>query len=229
MKQIVIAIDGYSGCGKSTLARELADRLGYTYIDSGAMYRAITLEFMRKNVSLEDPGAQEATLRGLHLEWRRAPEGGPREMWLNGENVESAIREIDVASRVSEVAALPRVRDFAVACQRHMSRGGGVVMDGRDIGTVVFPDAELKIFMTASPEIRVERRYQEALTKREQVTREQIAENLARRDYLDTHRTMSPLTQAPDAVVIDNSHLSREAQLDRALELVSAAAGAPAN
>lgn len=229
MKKIVIAIDGYSGCGKSTLARELADRLGYTYIDSGAMYRAITLRFMRENVSLEDPGAQQAALRGLHLEWRGAPEGGPRQMWLNGENVESAIREIDVARRVSAVAALPLVRDFAVASQRLMSRGGGVVMDGRDIGTVVFPDAELKIFMTASPEIRVERRYQEALAKQEQVTLEEIAENLAQRDYLDTHRAMSPLTQAPDAVVIDNSHLSREAQLNRALELVSEASGAPAN
>ena len=220
MKNIVIAIDGYSACGKSTLARELAAALGYTYIDSGAMYRAITLGFMRGGVSLDDAGAVDAALKEMTLGWHPAPEGGGARMWLNGEDVESAIRETAVAGRVSEVAALPRVREFAVACQRRLATGGGVVMDGRDVGTVVFPDAELKIFMTASPEIRVERRYQEALSKHEKVTREQIAENLAQRDYLDTHRTVGPLLQAADAVVIDNSRLSREAQLERALALV---------
>jgi cytidylate kinase len=220
MKNIVIAIDGYSACGKSTLARELAATLGYTYIDSGAMYRAITLGFMRGGVSLDDPGAVDAALKEMTLGWHPAPGGGGARMWLNGEDVETAIREIAVASRVSEVAALPRVREFAVACQRGLATGGGVVMDGRDVGTVVFPDAGLKIFMTASPEIRVERRYQEALSKHENVTREQIAENLAQRDYLDTHRAVGPLVQAPDAVVIDNSRLSREAQLARALALV---------
>jgi len=222
MKNIVIAIDGYSACGKSTLARELAAALGYTYIDSGAMYRAITLGFMRDGVSLDDPAAVEEALKGMALGWHPAPEGGGARMWLNGEDVETAIRQIAVADRVSEVAALPRVREFAVACQRRLAAGGGVVMDGRDVGTVVFPHAGLKIFMTASPEIRVERRYQEALSKHEQVTREQIAENLAQRDYLDTHRAVGPLLQAPDAVVIDNSHLSRKAQLAHALALVHA-------
>lgn len=222
MKNIVIAIDGYSACGKSTLARELAAALGYTYIDSGAMYRAITLGFMRDGVTLDDPAAVEEALKGMALGWHPAPEGGAARMWLNGEDVETAIRQIAVADRVSEVAALPRVREFAVACQRRLAAGGGVVMDGRDVGTVVFPHAGLKIFMTASPEIRVERRYQEALSKHEPVTREQIAENLAQRDYLDTHRAVGPLLQAPDAVVIDNSHLSRKAQLAHALALVHA-------
>lgn len=229
MKKIVIAIDGYSACGKSTLARQLAGKLGYTYIDSGAMYRAITLQFIRLGVALENPAAVETALQNLMLQWRSDPGNGRQQMYLNGENVESAIRGIAVAQHVSAVAAIPAVREFAVACQRTMSRDGGIVMDGRDIGTVVFPQAALKLFMTASPEIRIDRRYREALAHKEHVTREQIAANLAQRDYLDTHRAVSPLKQAPDAVLLDNSHLTQEEQLRFALNLVAEVVGQPAN
>lgn len=223
MHQIVIAIDGYSACGKSTLARQLAARLGYTYIDSGAMYRAITLKFMRERVDLHDRAAVTEALRDIVIEWRPSRDGRSQELWLNGENVEKEIRGMQVASRVSEVAAVPAVREVAVARQREMGREGGIVMDGRDVGTVVFPRAELKLFMTASREIRIQRRYKEALEKHQEVTLAEVAENLDRRDYVDTHRAVGPLRRAPDAIVLDNSALTPEEQLQMALALVARA------
>lgn len=218
---IIIAIDGFSSCGKSTLARELAKKLGYTYIDSGAMYRAITLYFLRNGVDLQDHDQILNALAEVHLSFVFNEASGRSEMCLNDEDVEHQIREMLVAEKVSEVAAIKEVRSFATAQQKKMGRKKGIVMDGRDIGTVVFPEAELKIFMTADPSIRVKRRFEELFLTNPNITLEEVKHNLELRDYIDSNREASPLTQAADAIVLDNSSLTREEQLDMVLSWVN--------
>ncbi len=215
--RIKIAIDGFSSCGKSTLARQLARKLRYTYIDSGAMYRAITLYFLRNGIHLDEPAQIAQALTEIEMDVFPTPQG-QEEILLNGENVTHLIREMLVAEKVSEVAALKEVRAFAVAQQKALSRSGGVVMDGRDIGTVVFPDAELKIFMTADPEIRVIRRFHELEIKNAAITLHEVKRNLELRDYIDANREESPLRKADDARVLDNSNLTEEEQLKIALQ-----------
>jgi cytidylate kinase len=213
-KKIIITIDGWSSCGKSTLAKQLAKHLSYVYIDSGAMYRAITLYFIRNHIDWTQPAAVDEALTHIKLEFVSNHKNGQTEMWLNGENVEYVIRDLVVAEKVSEVAAIKAVRDFAVAGQQQMGRNKGIVMDGRDIGTVVFPQAELKIFMTADEAIRVQRRFKELYEKNPNITLEEVKHNLAHRDYIDSHRAVSPLRQAEDAIVLDNSHLTMRHQLE---------------
>lgn len=217
MQNISIAIDGYSSTGKSTLARQLAHDLGYVYIDSGAMYRAVTLYAQREGLLEGEPDlpALEARLPGLRLEFRQNPETGRSEIVLNGENVEGDIRTLEVSRHVSQVAAIGAVREKLVALQRALGRQGGVVMDGRDIGTVVLPDAELKLFMTARPEIRAERRYKELLERGEDVQYDAVLENVRERDYLDSHREISPLRKASDALEFDNSDMGLQEQYER--------------
>lgn len=220
MKKIIITIDGYSSCGKSTLAKQLAKQLGYVYIDSGAMYRAITLYFIQNRVDWADTKAVKAALENVQLQFHPDPVSGQSEMYLNDENVEHFIREMIVAEKVSEVAAVKEVREFAVAQQQQMGNKKGLVMDGRDIGTVVFPDAELKIFMTAEPAIRVERRFKELYAKNKHITIEEVKENLELRDYIDANREISPLRKAEDAIILDNSQLSMEDQLALVMQWV---------
>lgn len=217
VKKIIITIDGWSSCGKSTLARQLAKELGYVYIDSGAMYRAITLYFLRHHLDWAQHPAVEEALKHIHLEFISNHKSGQSEMHLNGENVEYVIRDLVVAEKVSEVAAIREVRAFAVAQQQNMGLRKGLVMDGRDIGTVVFPDGELKIFMTADKTVRIQRRYHELYEKNPNVTIDEVRANLEMRDYIDSHREVSPLRQAPDALVLDNTHLTMKEQLDIAL------------
>lgn len=216
-KKIIITIDGWSSCGKSTLAKQLARELGYVYIDSGAMYRSITLYFLRNHVDWTHPEAVHEALAHVILEFHANHKNGQSEMFLNGENVEYVIRDLVVAEKVSEVAAIREVREFAVKQQQEMGKKKGIVMDGRDIGTVVFPAAELKIFMTADNDIRVQRRFKELYEKNPNVTIEEVRANLEMRDYIDSHREVSPLRQAEDALVLDNSHLTIRQQLDIAL------------
>jgi cytidylate kinase len=213
MNKLIITIDGWSSCGKSTLAKQLARELHYVYIDSGAMYRAITLYFLRHHVDWTIATAVQEALQHIRLEFITNHKNGQTEMWLNGENVEYVIRDLVIAEKVSEVAAVREVRGFAVARQQDMGRHKGIVMDGRDIGTVVFPYAELKIFMTADLEVRVQRRYREMYEKNPNITLEEVKQNLTRRDYIDSHREISPLRQAEDAIVLDNSHLTMKEQL----------------
>lgn len=220
-KPLTIAIDGWSSCGKSTLARQLAQKLGYLYVDSGAMYRAITLYLMRAGVDLSDQEEVGRYLPNIRLDFIYNADRGASDIILNGENVETEIRTMDVAARVSVVAAMPRVREIAVARQQALGVAGGVVMDGRDIGSVVFPAAELKIFMTASPEVRAQRRLAELRIKHPDITLKEVRENLAQRDHIDSTRAVSPLIQCPDARVLDNSDLSMAAQLELALSWVS--------
>ncbi|HXB96206.1 MAG TPA: (d)CMP kinase [Puia sp.] len=222
MEKIIITIDGWSSCGKSTLARQLARELHYVYIDSGAMYRAITLYFLRNHVDWTRPEAVDDALRNIRLEFVTNHKNGHTETWLNDENVEYVIRDLVIAEKVSEVAAVGAVREFAVARQQEMGKDKGIVMDGRDIGTVVFPNAELKIFMTAELAVRVQRRYRELYEKNPNITLEEVKQNLAKRDYIDSHRKISPLRQADDAVVLDNSHLTIKEQLDIAKKWVKA-------
>ncbi len=221
-KKINIAIDGYSSCGKGTLAKELAQALGYVFIDSGAMYRAVTLYMMRLGVDVADEAAVERALEGVEVGFLNKGDQ-PAEVTLNGISVESEIRTIEVASKVSEVAKIDAVRTKMVALQQAIGLQKGVVMDGRDIGTVVFPDAELKIFMTASAAVRAQRRFAELIAKGDDVTLEEIASNLAHRDQIDTNRENSPLTLTGDYRVLDNSELSREAQFSMALDWVNQA------
>lgn len=218
--KIIIAIDGYSSCGKSTLARQLAAQLGYNYIDSGAMYRAVTLYFLRNGVDLSNPAQVASALGSIHLHFEYNASRSKSEIFLNDENVERFIRDLIVAEKVSEVAAIREVRKFAVAQQQQMGKKRGIVMDGRDIGTVVFPDAELKIFMTADLEIRVKRRFEELCESGQEGTLEDVQHNLAMRDYIDSNREESPLRQAADALILDNSGLSREEQLEKVLAWV---------
>lgn len=212
MKKIIIAIDGYSSCGKSTFAKAVAARLGYLFIDTGAMYRAVTLYAMRHGIA-DDPAAVVAALPQMRIEFRFNPESGRSDVYLNGENVEAEIRRIDVSNRVSAVSGIPEVREKLVAMQQEMGQAKGVVMDGRDIGTVVFPEAELKIFMTADPKVRAERRYKEQVAKGEPVSMEEVERNIRDRDRQDESRAVSPLRRAEDAVVLDNSSMSLAEQM----------------
>lgn len=218
VKKIIIAVDGFSSCGKSTLARALAAKLGYLYIDTGAMYRAVALYFLRNDVPYKvdernDEGVAEA-IAHVKIEFRDTPNG--KATFLNGENVEEEIRQMFVANYVSKVSSISAVRRFLVKQQQVLGADKGVVMDGRDIGTVVFPDAELKLFMTADPKIRAERRLLELKNKGMEMTFEEVIENLSERDRIDSTRADSPLRQAEDAIVIDNSHISPEEQLELA-------------
>ena len=218
MKKITIAIDGFSSTGKSTLAKQLAQQLGYVYVDTGAMYRAVTLYAMQHGfVSPHHLDAEGLTadLKQITLHFVFNTELGYGEMYLNGVNVEREIRTLEVSSLVSKVAEISAVRAKLVEQQQAMGKEKGVVMDGRDIGTVVFPDAALKIYMTASPETRAQRRFAELQAKGDSVTYEAVLQNVNERDYIDTHRADSPLVKANDAIELDNSNLSREAQLQR--------------
>jgi len=221
MKRIIITIDGWSSCGKSTLAKQLAKELGYVYIDSGAMYRAITLYFLRNHIDWTNPPEVEEALKNIHLEFLSNHKTGQTEMYLNGENVEYVIRDLVVAEKVSEIAAIGEVRKFAVSQQQQMGQKKGIVMDGRDIGTVVFPSAELKIFMTADNDIRVQRRFRELYDKNPNITIEEVKTNLETRDYIDSHREISPLKKAEDAIILDNSKISEKEQLTLALDWVN--------
>lgn len=212
MKKIVIAIDGYSSCGKSTMAKDLAREVGYIYVDTGAMYRAVTLFAMRNGVFDAEGNIDEARLKALlpdvKLTFKLNSETKLPEVCLNGECVERDIRTLEVSQHVSPIAALPFVREKLVEQQQAMGKEKGIVMDGRDIGTVVFPDAELKIFVTASAEIRAQRRFKELEAKGMPADFDEILQNVEQRDYIDTHRETSPLRQADDALVLDNSHLT---------------------
>jgi len=218
MKKIIVTIDGWSSTGKSTLAKQLARELKYKYIDSGAMYRAITLYFLRNHIDWTRPEAVQEALRNIVLEFVSNHKSGQTEMWLNGENVEYVIRDLVIAEKVSEVAAIKAVREYAVAQQQEMGKNKGIVMDGRDIGTTVFPHAELKIFMTADEKVRVQRRFKELFEKNPNITLEEVKHNLEMRDYIDSHREVSPLRKADDAVMLDNSHLTMKQQLETALK-----------
>ena len=211
--KIVVAIDGYSSCGKSSMARTLARNIGYIYVDTGAMYRGVTLFALREGLIHGDGTIDEEELRarlsGLSLTFQRSGEGEEPVLYLNGTCVAEEIRSMAVASQVSPIAALPFVRDFLTKEQQTMGQEKGIVMDGRDIGTAVFPKAEMKVFLTADPKIRAERRLKELRAKGDEVTTlEEVLTNLEERDYIDTHRAVAPLKQAPDAVVLDNSFLS---------------------
>jgi CMP/dCMP kinase len=220
-RRINIAIDGYSSCGKGTLAKALAKALGYVFIDSGAMYRAVTLYMQREGVNVDDEDAVSLALEHVVVGFQNNAEQ-QSEVTLNGVCVESEIRNIEVASKVSEVAKIGAVRTKMVALQQAIGSNKGVVMDGRDIGTVVFPDAELKIFMTASQEVRAQRRFAELLAKGDDVTLEEIAKNLQHRDAIDASRENSPLTMTDDYRVLDNSDLDRDAQFALAMGWVEA-------
>ncbi|MCB0631293.1 MAG: (d)CMP kinase [Saprospiraceae bacterium] len=217
MKKINIAIDGHSSCGKSTLAKAMAEKLHYIYADSGAMYRAVTLYFLEHHVPLDDETAIRAALHDISIRFERLPSG--LHTILNGKDVETEIREMRVSARVSPVAAISSVRRAMVRQQQQMGAEKGVVMDGRDIGTVVFPYAELKIFLTAEIEERARRRYAELKAKGMEVSLEEVARNLQERDHIDSTREDSPLMKAEDAVVIDNTHLTPDHQLQIALDL----------
>lgn len=218
MNKIVIAIDGYSSCGKSTLAKQLANALNYVFVDSGAMYRAITLYFLRNKIDNDNPQAVQQALQNISLTFKFNAAKESSDMYLNNENVEDLIREMQVSQNVSTVSTLKDVREFAVAQQQQMGKAKGVVMDGRDIGTAVFPDAELKIFVTATIDIRVERRLKEMIEKNINTTKEEVKKNLEERDFIDSTRAISPLKKADDAIVLDNSFLTREEQLTIALQ-----------
>lgn len=221
--KIIIAIDGFSSTGKSTVAKRLAKHLGYLYVDTGAMYRAVTLYAMRKNFITENTFDKQALINALphiKLHFEMSPEAGFAEIYLNDTLIEKEIRHLEVAKHVSQVAEISDVREKLVEQQQAMGRNKGIVMDGRDIGTVVFPDAELKIFMNASPEKRAMRRYKELLAKNDQVTFEAVLENVTERDRIDTSRKDSPLRKAETAIEIDNSALSEDEQFTRILQLV---------
>lgn len=209
MKKITIAIDGHSSCGKSTMAKDLAKKVGYIYVDTGAMYRCCTLYAMRNNIA---PADLEQHMDDIHISFQLDPETSKPLACLNGEVVEDEIRGMEVSSHVSEIAALPFVRTAMVDQQRRMGQDKGVVMDGRDIGTTVFPDAELKIFVTASDEVRAQRRYDELKAKGQEADFQDILNNVRERDYQDSHREVSPLRQAEDAILLDNSNLTIEEQ-----------------
>jgi cytidylate kinase len=216
-KKIIITIDGWSSCGKSTLAKQLAQKLGYVYIDSGAMYRAVTLYFLRNHIDWTDKKEVKDALKEINIEFQKSKNAEASEIWLNGENVEYVIRDLVIAEKVSDIAAIKEVREFAVVQQRKMGEKKGIIMDGRDIGTVVFPHAELKIFMTADISVRVERRFKELYEKNPNVTIEEVKNNLEMRDYIDSHREISPLKKAKDAIELDTTNLTEKEQLNKAL------------
>ena len=219
-QKIIITIDGWSSCGKSTLAKQLAKKLGYTYIDSGAMYRAITLYFLRNHIDWTDDMEVKNALNEIHLHFEKNIKSGDSEIFLNDENVEYLIRDLIIADKVSDIATIAAVRTYAVAQQQLMGAKKGIVMDGRDIGTTVFPHAELKIFMTADIATRVERRFKEMYEKNPNIVLEDVKHNLEMRDYIDSHREVSPLKKAEDAIVLDNTNIDMEQQLKIALKLV---------
>lgn len=211
MKKITIAVDGFSSCGKSTMAKDLAKEIGYVYIDSGAMYRAVTLYCMEHNLFLPDGKVNAERLKqeikNIHISFQLNNEGIP-ETYLNGVNVENKIRTMAVSSKVSPVSAIGFVRAAMVAAQQEMGKAKGIVMDGRDIGTIVFPNAELKIFVTASPEIRAQRRFDELNQKGQPADFNEILDNVKKRDFIDQHREVGPLKQAEDAILLDNSYMT---------------------
>lgn len=216
MEKIIIAIDGFSSCGKSTMAKDLAHELGYIYVDTGAMYRCVALYALQHKLFLKDGEINipelEAAMPNINISFKLNKETGCPDTYLNNENVENKIRTMEVSSHVSSIAAIPFVREALVAQQQKMGKDKGIVMDGRDIGTVVFPNAELKIFVTASPEVRAQRRYDELMEKGMEADYNEILENVKRRDYIDSHRDVSPLRKADDAIELDNSNISIEEQ-----------------
>jgi CMP/dCMP kinase len=220
-QKIIIAIDGYSSCGKSTLAKQLAKELIYLHIDSGAMYRAITLYFLRNTVNINKKQEVNDALKNIHLSFLFNADSDESDIYLNDENVEAQIRDMVISEKVSEVAALEQVRSFAVEQQRKIGDNKGIVMDGRDIGTTVFPNAELKIFMIADISIRVERRFKELYVSNKNITIEEVKNNLEMRDYIDSNRAISPLRKADDAYVLDNTDLNMAQQLKIALDKVN--------
>ena len=222
-KGLIVAVDGHSSTGKSTVSKILAARLGYTYIDTGAMYRIVTLRAMReggiRNGIVEDEKLKEI-LPTIVFGFKYNEEKKRYESYMNGEYVEAAIRGLEVSDNVSLIASLPYVRELLVEKQREMAKEGGVIMDGRDIGSVVFPHAEVKFFMTASPEVRAQRRYKELLEKGEQVTYEEVEANVRKRDYIDEHRETSPLVRTSDAVLIDNGDMTVEEEVEEMLKII---------
>lgn len=226
MQNITIAIDGYSSTGKSTIAKQVANKLGYRYVDSGAMYRAVTLYAMRHGyISLAEFNVNDfvMVLDKIQLDFKFNDDLGFSEIFLNGENVEKDIRSMEVSNLVSTIAAVPEVRYQMVKKQHAMGKDKGIVMDGRDIGTVVFPDAELKIFMTARSDIRAKRRYDELIARGESVEYDEVLKNVKERDYIDSNRKDSPLVKAEGAIEIDNSDLTLESQLEKVMTLVNEA------
>jgi len=222
MRKIVIAIDGYSSCGKSTTAKAVAAELGYAYIDTGAMYRAVTLYLLERDIAFDDLPRIEQALHDIHIAFKRNRKTGRNELCLDGEIREDEIRQMRISNSVSEVSVIPAVRHTLVRQQQRMGRKRGVVMDGRDIGTTVFPDAEVKVFMTADVLTRAQRRQDELAAKNEHVPLEEIVENLRKRDHIDSTRAESPLRRAADAVLLDTTHMVIEEQVDFVLERVSA-------
>lgn len=220
MKNIIITIDGWSSCGKSTLAKQLAKKLGYVYIDSGAMYRAITLYFLRNHINWLDSEQVVNALNNIIISFKYNDNTKQSEVYLNGENVEYVIRDLVIAEKVSDIAAIKEVRTFAVTQQQQMGAKKGIVMDGRDIGTTVFPNAELKIFMTADIAVRVERRFKEMIAKNPNISIDEVKSNLEMRDYIDSNREISPLRKAADAIELNNTSLSIDQQLNIAIQLV---------
>ncbi len=230
MRKITIAIDGHSSCGKSTMAKDLAKAIGYIYVDTGAMYRAVTLFALQQKLWDEndvlDTERLESMIPEIEISFCLNEETGKPDTYLNGVCVESEIRGMEVSGKVSEIAALPFVREALVAQQQRMGESKGIVMDGRDIGTVVFPDAELKVFVTASPEVRAQRRYDELLSKGTPADYEEVLQNVKDRDYADSHREVGPLRQAEDAILLDNSHMTIAEQNAWLLEVYQRVAGA---
>lgn len=216
-KNFIIAIDGFSSCGKSTIAKALAKKLNFVFVDSGAMYRAVTLYFLRHKIDYTDHDAVVSALEDIHIDF--VPNTDQVQIFLNNEDVSEDIRKMEISDKVSEVSAIREVRQAMVAQQQKLGMKRNIVMDGRDIGTTVFPDADLKIFMTADPNVRAERRYAESTAKGEQVTMEEVKANLSHRDHIDSTRAESPLRQAKDAVVLDNSELNQSEQLDFVVDL----------
>ncbi len=229
MKRIIIAVDGFSSCGKSTMAKDLAREIGYIYVDTGAMYRAVTLFAIRNECFVDDKKVDtdklEQKMNDISISFRLNPETGRPDTYLNNENVEKEIRAMEVSSKVSPIAAIPFVRKVLVKQQQKMGEAKGIVMDGRDIGTTVFPDAELKIYVTASAEVRAQRRYDELKVKGTPADFDDILKNVTERDYIDTHREVSPLRKADDAMLLDNSNMTIAQQkqwlLDRYNEIIS--------
>ena len=219
VNKIIVAIDGYSSCGKSTIAKALAKYAGYTYVDTGAMYRAVALYAQRLGIANPESGYTDllAQLKNIHIDFIQTTEG--QHVTLNGEDVETYIRTLEIGNLASQISTIKEVRAFLVAQQQAMGEKKGIVMDGRDIGTVVFPHAELKLFLTASPEVRAERRFKELQAKGENPVWEEVLADVNDRDYRDTHRAESPLRQADDAVVVDNSHMTREEQMEHIIEV----------
>ena len=233
MKKIIVAIDGHSSCGKSTMAKSLAAKVGYIYVDTGAMYRAVTLFAMREGLfdaqGQPDAARLEALVPQIEVSFRLDPATHLPLVCLNGEVVEEAVRTLEVSSHVSAIAALPFVREALPRQQQRMGEEKGIVMDGRDIGTVVFPQAELKVFVTASAEVRAQRRYLELTAKGQSVAFEDILRNVQERDYIDSHREVAPLRQADDALVLDNSEMTREEQMQWLLDRFEERTGASAS